>query len=77
MPQVHGATKDTLDFVEKVVLTEINADKGSMDAYQGGYSTAKAAALRGHQFDRASLGRRGQPYERLDQLVVELLLGVR
>jgi len=25
IPQVHGATKDTLDFVEKVVLTEINA----------------------------------------------------
>jgi histidine ammonia-lyase len=25
IPQVHGATKDTLDFVQKVVLTEINA----------------------------------------------------
>ncbi|WP_412561875.1 histidine ammonia-lyase [Winogradskyella sp. MIT101101] len=25
IPQVHGATKDTLDFVEKVILTEINA----------------------------------------------------
>ncbi|MFK7833487.1 MAG: histidine ammonia-lyase [Winogradskyella sp.] len=25
IPQVHGATKDTLDFVEKVVLTEINS----------------------------------------------------
>jgi len=25
IPQVHGATKDTLDFVERVVLTEINS----------------------------------------------------
>ncbi|WP_179345160.1 histidine ammonia-lyase [Winogradskyella ursingii] len=25
IPQVHGATKDTLDFVEKVIMTEINA----------------------------------------------------
>ncbi|MGB1309109.1 MAG: histidine ammonia-lyase [Oceanihabitans sp.] len=25
VPQVHGATKDTLDFVEKVILTEINS----------------------------------------------------
>ncbi|MBU2921291.1 histidine ammonia-lyase [Winogradskyella psychrotolerans] len=25
IPQVHGATKDTLDFVEKVILTEINS----------------------------------------------------
>lgn len=25
IPQVHGATKDTLDFVEKVMLTEINS----------------------------------------------------
>ena len=30
-----------------------------------------------NQFDLAALGQRGQPYERLDQLVVELLLGVR
>ncbi len=25
IPQVHGATKDTLDFVEKIILTEINS----------------------------------------------------
>jgi xylose isomerase len=43
----------------------------------GQYSAEKAGALRAHTFDRAALGRRGQPYERLDQLVVELLLGVR
>jgi len=61
----------------QALLAEINADDGSMDAYRGSYSPAKAAALRAHAFDRIALGERGQPYERLDQLVVELLLGVR
>ena len=59
------------------LLAEINADDGTMDGFTGSYSTEKAQALRAHQFDRPALGRRGQPYERLDQLVVELLLGVR
>jgi xylose isomerase len=61
----------------QALLAEINADDGQMDNFKGGYSAEKAQALRAHQFDRPALGRRGQPYERLDQLVVELLLGVR
>jgi xylose isomerase len=59
------------------LLAGITADDGSMDVYKGAYSADKAAALKAHAFDRPALGRRGQPYERLDQLVVELLLGVR
>ena len=59
------------------LLAEINADNGEMTPLMGQYSAEKAAQLRAQQFDRAALGRRGQPYERLDQLVVELLLGVR
>lgn len=61
----------------QALLAEITADDGSMSAYQGAYSAEKAAALKAHTFDRPALGRRGQPYERLDQLTVELLLGVR
>ena len=61
----------------QALLAEINADDGSMAPFTGQYSASKAAALRNHSFDRAALGRRAQPYERLDQLVVELLLGVR
>jgi xylose isomerase len=61
----------------QALLAGITADDGSMDTYKGSYSTGKAAALKAHTFDRPALGRRGQPYERLDQLVVELLLGVR
>jgi xylose isomerase len=61
----------------QALLAEINADDGSMKAYQGAYTAAKAAALRAHAFDRPALGRRGLAYERLDQLTVELLLGAR
>lgn len=59
------------------LLAEINADNGEMSTYTGMYSSEKAAALKGHTFDRRALGARGYKYERLDQLVVELLLGVR
>jgi xylose isomerase len=59
------------------LLDEINADDGSMDAYRGSYSAEKAMMLKAVDFDRQALGRRGLPYERLDQLTVELLLGVR
>ena len=43
----------------------------------GTYSAAGAQALRDTVFDRAALGARELYYERLDQLTVELLLGVR
>jgi xylose isomerase len=43
----------------------------------GGYSRATADALKGHAFDRVALGARGLQYERLDQLTVEVILGVR
>ncbi len=59
------------------LLAEIQADDGSMDAFKGAYTAAKAAALKAYSFDRAALGARGMQYEKLDQLVNELLLGVR
>jgi xylose isomerase len=61
----------------QALLAEVTADDGAMAPFQGGYSAEAARALRDHPFDRAALGRRGQPYERLDQLTTELLLGVR
>ena len=59
------------------ILSEINADDGSMKQYLGKYESKKAAALKTHNFDRKSLGERGFGYERLDQLTMELLMGVR
>jgi xylose isomerase len=59
------------------LLAGIKADDGSMDQFFGTYSTEKANGLKAHSFDRVAMGQRGQPYEKLDQLLVELLLGVR
>jgi xylose isomerase len=41
------------------------------------YSAASRDALAGVAFDRQALARRGLKYERLDQLTVEVILGVR
>jgi xylose isomerase len=71
------AARFNADAEIQALLAEINADSGEMALLMGQFSAEKAGRLRSHQFDRAALGRRGQPYERLDQLVVELLLGVR
>jgi xylose isomerase len=59
------------------LLADINADDGSMAEYQGSYSAEAAASLKAIDFDRRALGARGLAYERLDQLTVDLLLGVR
>jgi len=61
----------------RALLDEIHADDGAMDPFKGAYTAEKAAALHAASFDRAALGRRALPYERLDQLTVEVLLGVR
>ena len=61
----------------QALVAEINADDGAMNSYFGKYSVEKAAALREQTFDRQALGQRGLKYERLDQLTVDLLLGVR
>ena len=59
------------------LLAEIQADDGSMDEFKGAYTPERAAALKAFSFDRQALGARGMKYEKLDQLVNELLLGVR
>ena len=42
-----------------------------------GYSRKAAGALKDYSFDRRAMGARGLMYERLDQLTVEVILGVR
>ncbi|MFN2226919.1 MAG: xylose isomerase, partial [Anaerolineae bacterium] len=61
----------------QALLAEIRADDDAMDEFKGTYTPEKAAALKAVEFDRAALGQRGMQYEKLDQLVNELLLGVR
>jgi xylose isomerase len=41
------------------------------------YSPGHAAKLKAYPFDRAGIAQRGLPYERLDQLLFEILMGVR
>jgi xylose isomerase len=61
----------------QALIAEINADDGSMAPFFGKYSAAKAADLKKYAFDRVALGQRGMKYERLDQLTIEVLTGVR
>lgn len=71
------AARFNADVEIQTLLKELNADDGSTAEYYGGYSAEKVNALKVASFDRKALGARGLAYERLDQLTVELLLGVR
>jgi xylose isomerase len=61
----------------QALLAEINADDVTLAPYFGKYSPEKAAALKRHSFDRSAISSRGLKYERLDQLTIDLLLGMR
>jgi xylose isomerase len=58
------------------LLTEIHADDGALSYLDNGFSSEALQRLRNENFDREALGRRGLPYEQLDQIAVEILLGV-
>ena len=59
------------------LLAEINADDGVMAPYLGKYSSEKSTKLKVKTFDRHAISSRGLKYERLDQLTMDILLGVR
>ena len=61
----------------QALLAEINADDGSCRQFLGKYSSSSAHALLAKTFDRQAISQRGLRYERLDQLTIELLLGIR
>jgi len=58
------------------ILEEISAG-GDRTPSVGRYSKKGAAALLNHIFDKDAILRKRLPYERLDQLTVDLLLGAR
>jgi xylose isomerase len=83
-----GSMRTYLIFKEKA--QRFNADPeiqgllGALRARAGGepkerlvYSADRARELRNRSFDLESLRTQGYAYERLDQLTMELLLGVR
>ena len=61
----------------QALLAEIQNGSGDHVELLGPYSREKANKLRELSLDRAELTRRILPYERLDQLTVDILFGVR
>jgi xylose isomerase len=58
-------------------LLEIVAQAGQEAPVLSTYSSKHRDALLGGKFDRIALAAKGLEYERLDQLTVDVLLGVR
>lgn len=61
----------------QALLSQINADDGPFSSLVVAYTPSGAQTLREFEFDRDHLGAQSQPYEELDQLTIDLLLGVR
>ncbi len=59
------------------LLAEVSAPDAKTTALLQPYSRESAQSVLEFPFDRSELGRSGQPYERLDQLLTDLLLGIR
>jgi xylose isomerase len=60
----------------KALLAEMNESRSDIPSFKE-YSSAGASALLAHGFDRVALAAKGLQYERLDQLTIDILLGVR
>jgi xylose isomerase len=60
----------------QAILKEINEPDKNVPAV-GAYSKKSAKELLGYSFDRVGLASKRLPYERLDQLTMEILFGVR
>jgi xylose isomerase len=61
----------------QALLAEIRNGSGDHAESLGRYSREKANELKDLSLDRAELARRSLPYERLDQLTVDILFGIR
>ena len=59
----------------QAIFQELNS--GGPAVFASGYSKDTAAHLKAKEFDVPALTARPLPYEKLDQLVIDLLLGVR
>lgn len=60
----------------RAILDEIGAEKKGTPAV-GKYSKKSAVQLLAHEFDKDAILKKRLPYERLDQLTVDILTGVR
>jgi xylose isomerase len=70
------AARFNADREVQAILKEINEPDKNVPAV-GSYSKKSAKELLAYSFDRAALASKKLPYERLDQLTMEILFGVR
>jgi xylose isomerase len=61
----------------QALLAEANSGGEDLKHLNGAYSAEKADGIKNFTFDRAELALRGLGYEKLDQLTIDLLLGLR
>jgi xylose isomerase len=61
----------------QALLAEIRSADGGNGTEPVGYTRARAEKIKATAVDRAELAARSLPYERLDQLTVDILFGVR
>jgi xylose isomerase len=61
----------------QALRAEINVGDGKLEELVGNFSEKAVEKLKGMRFDRRKMGKRGLPYERLDQLTMEVLMGER
>jgi xylose isomerase len=61
----------------QAALSAYRVSDAALEDLSRGFSADKAEALKAQTFDRAALGARGMGLEHIDQLTIDLLLGVR
>ncbi|HEX7555350.1 MAG TPA: xylose isomerase, partial [Leptolinea sp.] len=61
----------------QAILAEDHPVDASMEKFFGKFTPEKATAIKAYSFDRNAIAARGLKYEKLDQLVTELMMGVR
>lgn len=59
------------------ILQEIRRDDREMSGWTSKYSSENARRLKSAKLDPAALAKKPLPYERLDQIVIDVLMGVR
>jgi xylose isomerase len=61
----------------QALIAHINIDDRKLQDLTENFSAESAQQLKKIKFDRKGLGARGLPYEKLDQLTMEIIMGVR
>ncbi|PKO19283.1 MAG: xylose isomerase [Chloroflexi bacterium HGW-Chloroflexi-10] len=61
----------------QAIIADLNSDQDGANALLGAYSPEAAQKLKAAALDRSVIAKRGMRYERLDQLTMEIILGVR